>query len=267
MKKLKYNKNTKEIDIINGGKIKNWIKENENFYSALAGFVGLIASIFSLVISIVALKTSREQLEIEKDSIGAEFEYKIECVEDNTEENKQQYLYTIKNTGGRITSATARIRKYIEVVIMHIEGIEIGTIIFRAPIYDGYYTENVGGVFYDEKSKSFYLQETDCDKDLKEDYSVLATEIAVCIDSSGVGYNSGIATYIEISYNNFQDEYNEERYKIYSHKEMVLDPNKNNNNVIYLDEVNKNNIENVAKQAKYELNQILHLEKNEDIEK
>ena len=257
MKRLKYNKITKEIDIKKSvlKKMKSYIEKNEKILSFISS---VILGLASLLISINTMCISCQQLGIEKDSIGAQFKCEIECIGANTEENKQQYLYTIKNTGGRITSATARVRKYIEPIITHIEGIEIGPIVFRAPIYDGDYIENVGD--YDENSKSFYLLETDRDKDLYEDYLVLGVEIASLMDSDVVVNPGGIGTYIEISYNNFQDEHIENRYKIYYHKKMV--PEKNNNDVIYiyLDEINKNNIKNIARQAKLELDRILQLE-------
>lgn len=81
-------------------------------------------------------------------------------------------------------------------------------------------------------------------------------------------------TYIEIVYNNYQNEQIKDKYgihtyyqikddKIYPKKKLI--PEYDEDNIIYLNEVNKDNMESIAKQAKKEFDRRWNLEGNEVI--
>jgi len=289
MKKLIYNENTKEIDVMEQKNcsekekpkgFKAWLKNNKIFFEIFSLF---FVGVMSIILSVVGLRINKKtaeiyqkQLKIEEDNREPLFQLKTELINENIEKNQKEYRHIIKNEGGSISYATAMIRKYIEVGIISIEGKEIiEPIIFRAPISDRHYTETRFGVQYNEFDKNFVLHEIDCKEDMLTFSDELSGRIALLIDDTRF-YSSGIHTYIEIVYNDYQNKQVKEKYEINNvyftkgdkqYYTKSMSPEYDEDNIIYLDEVNENNMESIAKQAKKEFDRRWNLEENQNIEK
>ena len=278
MKKLIYNENTKEINVIEHGKSKAWLKNNKIFFEIISIVFGFLISIVSLVVSISGLKTANntmkiyeKQLEIDKNNRKPLFELRTELINENIEENKKEYRYTLKYEGGQISHATALIRKYVEVEITYIEGKKIiEPIIFRAPISNKNYTNSVE---YNESDKNFILHEIEYEENMRAFHLELSSRISLLIDGTRACV-SGVKTYIEIVYNDYQNKQVKEKYEINNvyftkgdkqYYTKSMSPEYDEDNIIYLNEVNKDNMESIAKQAKREFDQRWNLEGNEVI--
>lgn len=309
MKKLIYNENTKEINIIeedieNSKEvaienidqealnkpqennedlspnktepkiIKNWLEKNKIFFEIFSLF---FVGIMGIILSFVGWQTNKrsadiyqKQLEIEEDNREPLFELESDLINENIEENKKEYRYTLKNEGGQISYATALIRKYVEVEITSIEGKKIiDPIIFRAPIS----RNDIDDVQYNEFDKNFILYEIEHEENMRAFHFELSSRISLLIDGTRACV-SGVRTYIEIVYNNYQNEQIKDKYgihtyyqikddKIYPKKKLI--PEYDEDNIIYLNEVNKDNMESIAKQAKKEFDRRWNLEGNEVI--
>lgn len=263
MKKLIYNENTKEINVINdeqlenpkGGKrLRNWLKENKIFFEI---FSCIFLDIMSIILSLVGLRVNKktaeiyqEQLEILEDDREAYFILDYDLINEDIVENENEHFYVLKNVGGKISHANALIRKYVEIGIQYDKEAEM--LIFRCPISRQYYTNQSISV-YDEYNKRFVLSETkNRNKDIEKIQNDLISEISNPTDSDYFQGYSYMKTYIEVFYNNYQNERVMIRYEPYLN--MVVDELDKEDDVIYLDEsLDGSNIKSIAKKVQNEI--------------
>lgn len=166
MKKLLYNENTKEIDVIEEDfplkekerekprRVKIWLENNKVFFEI---FSFVIVGAMGVVISFVTWKTNERSAEI--------YQKQLE-IEDNDREpyfttkelnidNEKNAKITIENKGGRITSAGAWIIPFFKIVIDNYGKVYK----FAVPLsHDVYLGEDYGPIYrYDENERTLFL--------------------------------------------------------------------------------------------------------------
>lgn len=233
MKKLIYNENTKEIDVVEKEhmpekdekkprKDKKWLEENKIFLDIFSTFC---VGVMGLIISIVGWKTNQRsadiyqrQLEILDNDREPYFTIHCETVEKLFENDSYaKKMYIIRNEGGRINGASIFwVRGYIGILL-------------REPVtgekknYEIY----VPGMFrcsdglmslYDEENKLFYFYECEGDK-----YNNFINELRLKLEEMFTEYLIIVtySKYVNIIYSNYKNEAYDRQY-LFSESEMSL---------------------------------------------
>lgn len=193
MKKIKYNKNTKEIDIIETEEtrlyvIKEWLEKNKIFFEIFSlfflGVMGIIISGVGLQINKRTAEIYKSQLEISENDREPYFE--VEFIDNSTE--KGDFTLEIKNKGGLLKFGSADIIDMY--VIRFVDGKNVGLEVHKSDPFPYAYDENEKN-FVIPHSSSCYDFISEIERKLEKIYgNVVYDEFDI---------------YVEIQYVNFEN--------------------------------------------------------------
>lgn len=204
MKKLRYNKKTKEIDIIETEEtrlnvIKKWLEKNKIFFEIFSlfflGVMGIIISGVGLQINKRTSEIYKSQLEILENDREPYFE--IEIVDNSTESEEGDLTLEIKNKGGYLRFGSADIIDMY--VICSIKGKDVGLEVHKMDPFPYAYNEN---------EKNFVIPYTGYNNDFIEEIEhklekIYGTTIYYMLDS-----------YVKIEYVNYENNLKSNLYRI-----------------------------------------------------
>lgn len=250
MKKLVYNENTKEIDVMEKKhspekdekeprKVKKWLEENKIFFDIVSTFcVGAMG----VVISFVGWKTNQRsadiyqrQLEILDNDREPYFTINSEITYQSLEEDSYfiQSKYVIKNEGGLIIEAfTKDVKSYAVVDVYIPNGVELKRLCFKYEINKFSVLDRIS--YYDKETKelAFYgIKNSEYENFRAELEDKLNKILNNCYVF--VGYED----YIEISYINYKNEKNVKKYRFIGDSLAINDDDKNYIRIMQRDDV------------------------------
>lgn len=251
MKKLIYNDNTKEINIVKEElkkrkKVKKFFKRNKIY---LEVFSMTIVGIMGIIISFVGWRTDRrnseiyqKQLEILQNDREPYFTIKCETILHNYLEEGYyaQNKYTIKNEGGMISEAFIKdVYSYltIDVPINRKDNYICLHFIYE---FEDRFTMPSNECFYNEETKELVFYELD-DNTYRDFEYDLEQEINKVLQRDDILVIS--KNYVEIYYVNYKNEEYSKRYEFAPNK-IVLEEN---NDEVFIRVKQSDNVAVIAK--------------------
>lgn len=204
MKKLRYNKDTKEIDIIETEEtglyvMKEWLEKNKIFFEIFSlffiGVMGIIISGVGLQINKRTAEIYKSQLEILENDREPYFE--IEFIDNSTENEGEDLTLEIKNKGGYLKFGSA---DYIDMyVISSIQGKSVGLEVHKMDPFP---------YAYDENEKKFVMPYTNYNNDFIWEINYKLEQI--------YGYATFVMldSYVKINYVNYENNLKSNLYHI-----------------------------------------------------
>lgn len=242
MKKLIYNKNTKEIDIVeeqvtedcektekeNMKKepkgFKLWLENNKIFFEVFSyffvGIMGIIISFVGWQTNIRTEKIYQRQLKILDNDREPYFTIHCEPILERFESKDNYYikkLYTIKNEGGLINGAFLYgVRGYA--IIFLVEAETKTEKVYKLYIPEMFETIEEGISLYDEENKEFSFYGYEGSK-----YDKFENELSLKLNELFKEYNVSVyfENYVDIIYVNYKNEECSHTYKFLG-KRMTL---------------------------------------------
>lgn len=231
MKKLIYNENTKEINIVEkeafsakGKKkpkrVKSWLENNKIYFEVFSylfvGVMGIVISLAGCSINKQTMKIYERQLEILTDDREPYFIMNSNKKSDRSYDDSNNYnielIYEIKNKGGLILDpCILNIEKYLSIYFSDYK-------IYKFKIYDFFINEYPE---YDEEKETLKFYEYRSDE-YDNFVNELIQEIEAYFDNVIVSEQN----YVNISYVNYKNEQCLQRFKFTPKKIEVSDGKK-----------------------------------------
>lgn len=260
MKKIVYNENTKEIDVIEkedtkerSKVIRAWLEKNKIFFEVFSyvfvGIMGIVLSVVGWKTNERSMKINQKQLEIQDNDREPYFKFEENYVYKKLGDKKLTRKCTLKNIGGRISNSYLKIYTYLRIYISG--GNENETYYFRCVFPDKYIfdKEDSNLCLYDEENKGFIFYETGTNK-----YKEIENKLNECIENKLNEYDVFIIyeDYLNIDYSNYKNEPFDVEYKMY-YDDISKNQEYKNENIEDLGEVTIDNVKDIARKVKEEI--------------
>lgn len=252
MKKLVYNKDTEELELIEidqKRRVKSFLERNKIFFETV---VIAFLTVMSIIVSVVGVRIDIRNQEISKKELeilenDREPYFKIECDLNYDEfESADNYVikktYTITNTGGTISGAYMTVCSYLEIYLPKDKPGEYDIYTYILP--ENFKNETLFHG-YNEESKSFTFCEYES-SDYNDYIKELEKDLRTFFDNESIALLC--KNYADIVYVNYKNERYDVRYNFLENELILQDKQETHTFLGFLYEGDESEI--VVKQIK-----------------
>lgn len=244
MKKLVYNKDTKELELLEierKRRVKSFLERNKIFFETV---VIVFLTVMSIIVSVVGVRIDIRNQEISKKELeilenDREPYFKIECDLNFDEfESADNYVikktYTITNTGGTISGAYITVCSYVKIYLPTDKPGEYDVYTYVLP--EKFIKNETLFYAYNEESKSFTFCEYES-SDWNDFIIKMEKDLRTYFDNEGIILLC--ENYVDMVYVNYKNERYDVRYSFLEDGLILQDKQENETFLGFLYEGNE----------------------------